>query len=507
MNARGLGSIFPVVLSGLLFPAFAYGQRPGSHLPDDDWRLSTPEAQGVDSRKLLEMFQDIKAKGGSDLHSILIVKNGCLITESYLPPYHKETLHNLKSATKSILSALVGIALEKKYLRSLDQKVSEFYPEYVSDPQKKEITLRHLLTMTAGLAWSYDQETASPMSPNDLESWRTVPMRASPGEKFEYNTMLAHMMSAVLTKASGKSTKEFADSFLFGPLGISDVQWTKDNKGIYLGGAELFLRPRDMAKFGLLYLKKGVWNGQQVVPGEWVEESTSPKLTIAPDLHYAVAIKYGYWWWIPAQGYQARGYNGQYIIVRPDLKMVVVVTSENQGAIFQYLDPYIFQAVSSKGPLLPNPQAARALNRLVDELERPLAQTVGPMPGIATKVAGKKYALEPNKMGMQSFVLSFKDARECMMRVTMRDQILEFPVGLDGNFRIVDTGISLSNSSEQSRVASKGSWVNDETFVFKFHILGDVVTQTFSMKFTGADVSLDFGNATSSTRIIGKMEE
>jgi CubicO group peptidase (beta-lactamase class C family) len=507
MKAIGLRSIFLMVLLGFLFPFFSYGQGSNSHLLDDNWKISTPEAQGVDSRKLLEMFQDIKAKGGSDLHSILIFKNGYLITESYLPPYHKETLHNVKSASKSILSALVGIALREKYVRSLDQKVSEFYPEYVNDPLKKEITLRHLLTMTAGLAWSYDQETASPVSPFNLETWKVVPMRDTPGEKFEYNTMLAHMMSAVLTKASGKSTKEFADSFLFKPLGITDVQWSKDNKGIYLGGAELFLRPRDMAKFGLLYLNKGVWNGQQVVPKEWVEESTSPQLSIGPDLHYPMAIKYGYWWWIPAQGYQARGYNGQYIIVRPDLKMVVAVTSENQGAIFQYLDPYVFQAASSKGPLPPNPQAARALNRLLNELEGPLVQAVGPMPEIATKVAGEKYALEPNKLGMQSFILSFKDARECMMKVTRGKQILDFPVGLDGNFRIVNTGISMGSNSEQSWVASKGSWVNDNTFVVKFHILGDVVTQTFSMKFTGDEVSLNFGNTISFTRILGKMEK
>jgi CubicO group peptidase (beta-lactamase class C family) len=507
MKARGLGSIFLMVLLGFLFPFFSHSQGPNSHLPDNDWKISTPEAQGVDSRKLLEMFQDIKAKGGSDLHSILIVKNGYLITESYLPPYHKETLHNVKSASKSILSALVGIALEKKYLRSLDQKISEFYPEYVYDPQKKEITLRHLLTMTAGLAWSYDQETASPVSPSDLESWKVVPMRDAPGEKFEYNSMLAHMMSAVLTKATGKSTKEFADSVLFKPLGISEVQWSKDNKGIYIGSAELFLKPGDMAKFGLLYLNKGVWNGQQVVPREWVEESTSPKLSIGPDLNYPVAIKYGYWWWIPAQGYQARGYNGQYIIVRPDLKMVVAVTSENQGSIFQYLDPYIFQAASSKGPLPPNPQAARAMNLLVTELESPLAQAVGPMPEIATKVASKKYTLEPNKLGIQSFVLAFKDVRECMMKVTIGKQTLDFPVGLDGNFRIVNTGISLGSNSEQSQLASKGSWVDDKTFVVKSHILGDVVTQVFSIKFTDDDVSLDFGNTISSTRIIGKMEK
>jgi len=507
MKARGLGSIFLMVLLGFLFPFFSFGQGPNSHLLDDNWKISTPEAQGVDSRKLLEMFQDIKAKGGSDLHSILIVKNGYLITESYLPPYHKETLHNVKSASKSILSALVGIALEKKYLRSLDQKISEFYPEYVNDPQKKEITLRHLLTMTAGLAWSYDQETASPVSPSDLESWKVVPMRDAPGEKFEYNSMLAHMMSAVLTKATGKSTKEFADSVLFKPLGISEVQWSKDNKGIYIGGAELFLRPRYMARFGLLYLNKGVWNGQQVVPREWVEESTSPKLSIGPDLNYPMAIKYGYWWWIPAQSYQARGYNGQYIIVRPDLKMVVVVTSENQGAIFQYLDSYIFQAASSKEPLPPNPQAAQALNRLVNELENPAAQAVRPMPEIAAKVSGKKYVLEPNKMGMQSFVLSFKNGRECRMEVTIGKQTLDFPIGLDGNFQIVNTGISMGSNPEQTRLASKGSWVDDKTFDIKSHLLGDVTTQIFSMKFTDDDVSLDFGNSISSIRIIGKMEK
>ena len=507
MKAKGLGSTSLMFLSCLLFPLVANGQSPPPRSPD--WKISTPEAQGVDSRKLLEMFQAIKAKGGDDLHGIVIVRNGYLIAESYLAPYHKETLHNVKSATKSILSALVGIALEKKYLKNLDQKVSEFYPEYVNDPRKKEIALRHLLTMTAGLAWSYDQETASPVSPTDLESWKVVPMRDAPGEKFEYNTMLAHMMSAVLTKASGKSIKEFADSVLFGPLGISDGKWSQDNKGIYIGGSELFLRPRDMAKFGLLYLNRGVWNGRHIVPRAWVEESTSPKLSIGPNRNYPMAIKYGYWWWIPDRSYQARGYNGQYIIVRPDLNMVVVVTSENQGAIFQYLDPYIFRAAASKGPLPPNPKAVHALNRLLGQLENPEAQAVGPMPELAAKVSGKKFVLEPNKMGMQSFVLSFKDGRECTMKVTMGKLSLDFPVGLDGNFRTVNVGISLGTNSEASLVVSKGFWIDDNTFAFKFHILGDVVTQNFSLKFTDDDVSLalDVGNGISSTRIVGKMEK
>ena len=507
MKAKGLGSASLMFLSCLLFPFIAHGQSPAPRSPD--WKISTPEAQGVDSRKLLEMFQDIQAKGGGGLHSLLIVRNGYLIAEGYLAPYHKETLHNVKSATKSILSALVGIALEKKYLKSLDQKVSDFYPEYVSDPRKKEITLRHLLTMTAGLAWSYDQETTSPVSPTDLESWKVVPMRDAPGEKFEYNTMLAHMMSAILTKASGKSTKEFADTFLFRPLGISDEKWSQDNKGIYIGGSELFLRPRDMAKFGLLTLNKGVWNGRQIVPRAWVEESTSPKLSIGPDRYYPTVIRYGYWWWIPDRSYQARGYNGQYIIIRPDLNMVVVVTGENQNAIFQYLDSAIFQAAASKGSLPPNPKAVHALNRLLGRLENPEAQAVGPMPEIAARVSGKKFVLEANKMGMQSFVLSFKDGRECAMKVTIGKLTLDFPIGLDGNFRIANAGVSFGNNFEQSEIASKGSWVDDKTFAFRFHILGDVVTEVFSFKFTDDDVSLglDVGNGISSTRIAGKMEK
>jgi CubicO group peptidase (beta-lactamase class C family) len=487
----------------LLFPLAAHGQSPSPRSPD--WKISTPEAQGVDSRKLLEMFQDIKAKRGDDLHSILIVRNGYLIAESYLAPYHKETLHNIKSASKSILSALVGIALEKKYLKSLDQTVAEFYPEYVNNPRKKEIMLRHLLTMTAGLVWSNDQEIAG--SPYDLEAWKTAAMRYVPGETYEYNTMLAHMMSAILTKASGQSAKEFADTFLFGPLGISDVQWSKDNKGIYIGGSELFLRPRDMAKFGLLYLDRGVWNGRQIVPKAWVAESTTPKESAGFDSCNGDAIKYGYWWWIPERGFQARGINGQYIIVRPDLNMVVVATGENQCAVLKYLDLYIFAAASSKKPLPPNPQVVRALSRLLNELENPAAQAVGPMPEIAAKVSGEKYVLEPNKMGMQSFVLSFKDGRECTMKIAIGKMAIDLPIGLDGNFRIANAGVSFGNNSEPSQTASKGSWVNDSTFAFKFHILGDVVTQNFSLKFSDKDFALDLGDGFSSTRIAGKMEK
>jgi len=500
-------SLFSIVLLCLLFAASSYGQSPNSGAPNDGWKTSTPEAQGIDSRVLLQMFQSIQANGGSGLHSLLIVRNGYLVAEGYFAPYHKDTLHNIKSASKSILSALVGIALDKKKLKSLDQKVADFYPDYVNEPRKRDITLRHLLTMTAGLDWNNDREIGGAVPPYDLELWKTVSMRDDPGTKFVYNTMLVHMMSAILTKATGEGTKEYADSVLFDPLGISDVQWSKDNQGIYIGGSELFLKPRDMAKFGQLYLDGGVWNGRQIVPKAWVAESTSPKTAIGIDSCSGNPDSYGYWWWIPSGTYQARGANGQYIIVKPDLKMVVVATSENQCAALQYLYPYVFRAASGTGPLPANPQSAGDLQRLLALMENPPAKAVGRLPDVAARVSGKKYVLAPNEMGIQSIVLTFRDRGLCTAEVVLGKTTINFPIGLDGNFRFADAGTSFGNNSKSSRFASIGSWVNDRTFAFKFHILGDVVTQNFSLNFVGDDVSLDINDSFSAKHIKGKKAQ
>lgn len=501
---KATANLVPIVLSCLLFAASSYGQSPASGAPDDGWKTSTPEAQGIDSRILLQMFQDIQARGGDGLHSLLIVKDGYLVAEAYIAPYHKDTLHNIKSASKSILSALVGIALEKKKLKSLDQKVADFYPDYVNKPRKRDITLRHLLTMTAGLDWNNDREMGGAVPPYELEAWKTVPMRDDPGTKYVYNTMLVHMMSAILTKATGEGTKDFADSVLFGPLGISDVQWSKDDKGIYIGGSELFLKPRDMAKFGLLYLDGGAWNGRQVVPKAWVAESTSPKAAAGINSCSGNPISYGYWWWIPSRTYQARGVNGQYIIIRPDLNMVVVATSEDQCAALPYLYPYIFQAASGHGPLPPNPKVAADLQRLLALMENPPAKAIGQLPDVAARISGKKYVLMPNDMGMQSIQLTFRDGAQCTAEVGLGKTTIRFPIGLDGDFRFAHAGISFGNNSKPSRIASVGSWINDRTFAFKFHILGDVVTQNFTMNFAGDDVSVDINNSFSAKHIMGK---
>tara|TARA_R110000868_G_scaffold172010_1_gene407798 strand:- start:1835 stop:3358 length:1524 start_codon:yes stop_codon:yes gene_type:complete len=462
-----------------------------SYYPNENWKVSTPEEQGVDSEKLLKMFESIQSTPTLDFHSILVVRNGHLITEAYWTPYNKNTTHNIKSASKSIISALVGIALDKKYLNSLDQKVSEFYPEYVIDSLKQTISLHDLLTMTGGLDW---MEDAGP-SPFDLESWNKTPMRDTSGEIFEYNTAMTHMMSAILTKATGVSTERFANKWLFKPLGITNYQWTKSNDGIYHGGFDIFLTPRDMAKFGYLYLRNGQWNEKQIVPNEWVKESTTKKVNIPVEVAYAEGLNYGYWWWIQEKGYMAWGSGGQYIIVNPDLDLVIVITATdgfddiNLYAKFmrQFLENYIYSAVISNAPIPAKPLILEKLTNRVKELENPKI-AFEQMPKIAGVVSSKNYILDKNDIGFQSTSFIFSDST-CIWEYNIGGHPINLKVGLNGNYLINDIGYSMGVNPGGDKIACKGYW-NSNEFTIEHHIIGDPTKQIFTFSFDGDEINM-----------------
>jgi len=466
--------------------------RKVSYFPNENWKVSTPEQQGVDSDRLLKMFEYIQSASTIDFHSILIIKNGYLITEAYWSPYNKNTTHNIKSASKSILSALVGIALDKKYLNNLEQTVSEFYPEYTIDSLKQTITLHDLLTMTGGLNW---MEDAGP-SPYDLNNWNKIPMRDKPGATFEYNTAMTHMMSAILTKATGVSTKEFADKWLFESLGITNYQWTKGDDGIYHGGSDIFLTPRDMAKFGYLYLRNGQWNEKQIVPKKWIKESTIKEVNIPADDFYAEGLNYGYWWWIQEKGYMAWGAGGQYIIVDPDLDLVIVCTADGFDDINLYakfmrhfLENYIYSAIRSNTPLSANPKIVEKLNNKVKEIENPEDITFKQMPRIAKDISSNNYILEKNDISFQSTSLIFSDS-ECIWKYNIGGQSVTLKVGLNGNYLINDIGYSMGVNPDGDKIACKGYWKNNE-FTIEHHIIGDPTKQIFTFGFDGDEINVN----------------
>ncbi len=306
----------------------------GSLWPTKGWSTSAPEEQGIDPA-LLEKADARIGENYPNIYSLLLVRHGKLVYEKYYRGMNENSANPVYSVTKSVLSALTGIAIREKLVENIDQKVSAFMPEIFSDldnPQKNDITLQNVLTMSGGLATIDDDYGAYFSSRNWLSYALQKPLTDKPGEKFVYNTGLTHFLSGIITKTSAMSTKDFAEKFLFSQIGISVEQWDRDMSGYYCGGSGLYLTPRDMAKLGYLYLNKGRWDGKQIVPEEWVAASTQKQITVHEGLDY------GYLFWIqPMQDtvhnktyatFRADGAGGQKVVVIPELDTVVVITAD-----------------------------------------------------------------------------------------------------------------------------------------------------------------------------------
>lgn len=301
--------------------------------PTKEWRESTPDKQGMDFGHFKLLREHIK-ENLPHMRSVLVIRHGYLIFEEYYQGAPND-YQDVASVAKSVISALIGIALQKGYIKSLDQKVVEFYPEYITpktDPQIRDITIEHLLTMTSGL----EQETD--FGEDWFKSTLAQSVSSTPGQVFHYNDAAVHLLSGILTRATHMTAIEFGNKYLFQPLGIPSPPWETDSQGNNVGGDGLSLRPREMAKIGYLYLHQGFWDGQQLVPAKWIQASTEKHTTadILPD-------DYGYLWWVTTveghAAYFAAGFGGQFIYVVPDFDLVVVMTGNADLPEFpQHLD-------------------------------------------------------------------------------------------------------------------------------------------------------------------------
>lgn len=264
------------------------------------------------------------------LHSLLVSQRGVVVFEHYARGVSPGRLANIKSASKSVISSLVGIAIERKLIPDVRQPVATWFPELRRDPdpRKARITVEDLLTMRSGLETTSNRNYGAWVtSANWVRFVLTRKLLVDPGTTMQYSTGSTHLLSAILSKVSGTSTWQFAQAVLGKPLGITLAQWPRDPQGIYFGGNDMLLTPRQMLALGELYLNRGRANGQQVVPAGWVAESCAPKTTSRFD----AGREYGYGWWVDEVGGHsscyAWGYGGQYVFVFDDLQTVVVATS------------------------------------------------------------------------------------------------------------------------------------------------------------------------------------
>lgn len=488
--------------TALLFAALplrsAWAEEP-TVWPTAGWTTSTPEAQGMDSAALAKLIELGAATG---LDSFLVTRHGELVAEAYYAPYRAGLKHAVNSVTKAVVGTLTGMAVQDGLLASRDQPVLEFFSDRTvanADAAKKSITLGNLLDQTSGLDWKEKLDASIPESLIQLRrsrDWQGFvldrPMAQAPGAGFNYNSGNSHLLSAIVAKKTGGSTLAYAQKRLFEPLGIADVRWIKDPQGIEAGGFGLYLQPRDMAKIGYLYLRKGQWAGRQLLSAEWVEKVFSASV----DMGFGAKPAYSYangWWTIPEKrAYIAAGYNRQLIIVLPEVDVVAVTTSRRNFPLSPLIDR-ITAAARSATPL-PADTAAQAqlADRIRDAaVEKPSA--VAPASELAATVSGKVWQFDRNALGIKSLVLDLKAATPGYEIVFgSKDpgataQPFAGPIGLDGLFRIND-------KAPNAPVAVKGNWLDAQSFRIDSRVLGEDEMTTYTLRFDGQRVNVAFEN-------------
>jgi CubicO group peptidase (beta-lactamase class C family) len=288
--------------------------------------LLTTQASAVDLERLDRSAQQLPR-----LHSLLISQGNNVVFEAYYNGRNRSQAANMKSASKSVISALVGIAIQEGMIESLDQPIADFFPEYLTEENrsKAQITIEDLLTMESGLASTSDDRTYGrwAVSRDWVKFVLDQPMVATPGQRMIYSTGSTHLLSAILTRATGMDTRTFAQRYLLNPLKARITYWSQDPQGIYFGGNNMEMTPRDMLAFGQMYLDKGHYRGRQVISSDWVEASLEPHAA-SPR---GQGRLYGYGWWLRELGGVrvpvAWGFGGQLILVIEELDLVVVATS------------------------------------------------------------------------------------------------------------------------------------------------------------------------------------
>jgi len=348
-------------------------ERMATVWPSPDWQTASPEDEGMDSEALAKLVVYGSARS---FDSLLIARHGRLVLDAYYAPYSANIPHAVNSTTKSIVATLIAMLHADGVLDSLDHRILDYFPDRdfaIADDRKKAITVQHLLNMTSGLAW--DEGLG--------EHWRSLtelkrsrdwvrfildrPMANQPGETFYYNSGNSHLLSALITRLTGKPAEDFARSRLFGPLGITNYSWPRDPLGQSYGGWGLSLKPRDMAKIGYLYLRHGRWGDKELLPPQWIETvshaTVNMNLPADRDLRYA-----NQFWALPDKHvFMTSGYQCQVIMVLPDLDIVVVTTGRDSCPLGKLADA-ISGAVRSDTALPASPEAAASLVRAIREI-------------------------------------------------------------------------------------------------------------------------------------------
>jgi CubicO group peptidase (beta-lactamase class C family) len=468
---------------------------------------SLPESEGVSSTGIID-FLNAEQNGQNELHSVVILRHGKIIAEGWNKPYSGNLKHTMYSLSKSFTATAVGFAVNEKRV-SINDKVISFFPDQLPDtvsPYLKDLTIRDLLTMSAGQ--DPDPTFAIATQTNWVKSFLATPIVHKPGSQFLYNTMATYMLSAIVQKVTGQKIVDYLKPRLFDPLGIKDVDWEMDTKGINTGGWGLRLKTEDMAKFGQVFLQKGAWNGKQVIPASWVEEASTVKIMQDPGAPQSKKDSsdwlqgYCYQMWrCRHNAYRGDGAYGQYIIIMPEEDAVVAITSETPdmqnelNLVWQYLLPAMHS-----GKLSADQANHTNLQQKLASLQLPVPpKSVSPL---EKTIAGKTFAVQANDKHIQSFTFNFDSLCHLTLKTDTAVYSLAFASGRWKEYITGKPGPSLLRSAKEdfsvlakSKVAAGYQWNNDRTLKLVLRYIESPHTETYMCNFDGRNITVTIKNS------------
>ena len=449
---------------------------------------TTPEAQGIPSAAI-QNFVDAADKTVHDIHSLMIVRHGAVVAESWWQPFEEERNHVLFSLSKSFTSSAIGLAVDEGLL-TVNDRVIDFFPDdlpaTVSD-NLAAMTVYHLLAMFTGHSEDTTNHLHTAADGNWARAFLAQPVTHPPGTHFLYNTGATYMLSAIIQKLTGQTLLDYLTPRLFAPLGIANPTWEVCPRGINTGGYGLKITTEDIAVFGQMYLQMGVWQGQRILPAVWVEEATRYHSDNSANENIEWAQGYGYQFWrCRHNAYRGDGAFGQFCVVMPAQDAVIAITS-GAGPMQPTLDliwEHLLPAFGSAAL----PEDATGQNRLQQTLA---GLAISPQKGDASspsaaQLSGRRYQMEENPRGIRAFSFDFAPGQNiCTIEGPRGEEQIVCGVG---EWR---KGESLFDQRGRQPAAVSGAWIAPDTFAFRVYFYESPFCVSYTCRFDGDTLTVD----------------
>ena len=477
-------------------------------------KRSTPEAEGIPSAAVLNFIRAVAQPFGHPLDAVqgfMLLRHGNVVAEGWWAPCGPQSPHSLYSLSKSFTSTGIGLAVAEGLL-TVNDPVLKFFPDDApAKPSKnlKAMRVRHLLSMNTG----HKEDTTRHVFRGEDDNWARVflslPVKYQPGEWFVYNTAATYMLSAIITKLTGETLLDYLRPRLFDPLGIENPVWETDPRGFNIGGTGLHIRTEDIARFGQMYLQKGMWQGKRIVPEKWIAEATKAtsdnrNTQSNPDW----TVGYGYQFWrCQHEAYRADGAFGQFCIVMPEQDAVLAIISgvQDMQAVLDKVWEHLLPAMQPRA-LPADPQAYNELCDKLAVLSLPLSKGQLTSP-IAEQWSGKTYQLKSNHLKLESVAIKFADKGSTL---SVRDERGEHRIQIGYSTWLKGTTDARGRGDEP--IAACGAWTAEDTYEVRVCYYEDAYCPVFRFHYTSGELQMEVEpNATwdwepmGVTRIAGRV--